>query len=277
VTEQENILRGIGFIGAGNMGSALVRGLVGSGKTSGITVTVFDVDRAKVSSLEKELGIRGVQRIQDVVSPETDVLVLAVKPQIMGTVIDSIKDEIRDDLVVLSIAAGISTSFILSHLKGPARVIRAMPNAAAMVGTSATALCKAGTADDADMAKAVEIFASVGTAVAVDEKLINPVTALASSGLAYIFVIMEALTDAGVRMGMDRPTARDLTVQTLLGAATMAAAGNPPFSELKDRITSPGGTTIVGLQVMERAGLRGVLMDVVEAATRRADELVPSK
>lgn len=270
-------MRGIGFIGAGNMGSALVRGLVGSGKTPGSSITVFDVDRAKVGSLAEELGTRAAEQIRDVIGPETDVVVLAVKPQIMGTVIDSIKDDIRDDLVLLSIAAGISTSFILSHLHGPSRVIRAMPNAAAMVGMSATALCKAGTADDADMAKAVDIFSSVGTAVAVDEKLINPVTALASSGLAYIFVIMEALTDAGVRMGMDRPTARDLTVQTLLGAATMAATGNPPFSELKDRITSPGGTTIVGLQVMERAGLRGVLMDVVEAAARRADELVPSK
>lgn len=270
-------MRGIGFIGAGNMGAALVRGLVGSGKTDASAISVFDVDDAKVLSLEKELGIRRAERIQGVVGPDADVLVLAVKPQIMGTVLDAVAEGIRDDLVVLSIAAGISTSFILSHLKRPARVIRAMPNAAAMVGMSATALCKAGTADDSDMDKALEIFSAVGTAVAVDEKLINPVTALASSGLAYIFVIMEALTDAGVRMGMDRPTARNLTVQTLMGAAAMAASGDPAFSELKDRITSPGGTTIVGLQVLERAGLRGTLMDVVEAATRRAEELVPSK
>lgn len=270
-------MKGIGFIGAGNMGSALVRGLVGSGGIAGHTISVFDVDRAKVLGLEKELGIRGVERLQDVVGADTDVLVLAVKPQIMGTVIDALAGRIHDELVVLSIAAGISTSFILTRLDKPARVIRAMPNAAAMVGMSATALCKAGTADDSDMEKALRIFSSVGTAVVVDEKLINLVTALASSGLAYIFVIMEALTDAGVRMGMDRPTARDLTVQTLLGAATMAASGNPPFSELKDRITSPGGTTIVGLQVLERAGLRGVLMDVVEAATRQAEVLAPSK
>lgn len=270
-------MKRIGFIGAGNMGSALVRGLVGSGKTPGSSISVFDVDRTKLGQLEQELGIRAVERIEEVVTAETDVLVLAVKPQIMGAVIDAVADHIHEHLVVLSIAAGISTSFILSRLKAPARVIRAMPNAAAMVGMSATALCKAGNADEKDMDKALEIFSAVGTAVAVEEKMINPVTALASSGLAYIFVIMEALTDAGVRMGMDRPTSRNLTVQTLLGAATMAESGDLSFSNLKDRITSPGGTTIVGLQVMERAGLRGVLMDVVEAATRRAEELVPSK
>ena len=154
-------------------------------------------------------------------------------------------------------------------------MIRAMPNAAAMVGYSATALCKAGLADEADLGTAMEIFSAIGTAVTVDEKMMNLVTGLSGSGPAYIFAIMEGLTDAAVLMGLDRPTARALTVQTVLGAATMASREAAHLGDLKDRITSPGGTTIAGLHVLERAGLRGVLMDVVAAATRRGDELEP--
>jgi pyrroline-5-carboxylate reductase len=151
-----------------------------------------------------------------------------------------------------------------------------MPNAAAMVGHSATALCKAGSADDNDLQVVQDLFQAFGSAVIVDEKLMNAVTALASSGLAYFFIIMEALTDAAVRVGMDRSTARQLTVQTTIGAAAMAYGG-APFSDLKDRITSPGGTTVAALQVMERAGIRGTIMDAVEAATRRGEEIAQQK
>jgi pyrroline-5-carboxylate reductase len=148
-----------------------------------------------------------------------------------------------------------------------------MPNAAAMVGASATALCKAGAADDADMATALELFEAVGKAVKVDEKLMNVVTALSGSGPGYIFPMMEALTDAAVLMGMDRPTARALTIQTFVGSAILAGSGDVSFSELKDRITSPAGTTIAGLHILEKAGLRGILMDAVKAATQRGEEL----
>jgi pyrroline-5-carboxylate reductase len=152
-----------------------------------------------------------------------------------------------------------------------------MPNAAAMVSAGATAVCKAGTADDKDLAAAVDLFNAVGSAVMVDEKMMNVVTALSGSGPGYLFIIMEALTDGAVLMGLDRPTARVLAVQTVLGAATMAASGNITFSELKDRITSPGGTTIAGLQVLESGGLRGLIMGAIEAATFRAEELQASK
>jgi len=256
------------------MGSALIRGLVQSKKTLPENVFVFDVDREKTRSLDK-LGIRSVNSVVETIRPGSAVLVLAVKPQIIARVLEAIGTAIHDELVVISIAAGISTKFILSRLKRQVRLIRAMPNAAAMVGKSATALCSAGTADETDLAKAGDLFSAFGDVVVVDEKMMNTVTALASSGLAYIFVIMEALTDAGVKMGLDRATARDLTVQTVLGAAHMAGSGKPAFSDLKDRITSPGGTTIAGLAVMERSGIRGVLMDTVEAATRRAAELEP--
>ena len=259
------------------MGYALIRGLVSSGKALPAMIRGFDIDSAKLQCAVKEFGIEAAPTLSDTVTPDTEIVILAVKPQIIGKVLESIAHQAHERLVVVSIAAGITTDFILSKLKRPARVIRAMPNAAAMVSAAATALCKAGAADDKDLAGAVDLFSAVGTAVPVDEKMMNAVTALSGSGPGYLFIIMEALTDGGVLMGLDRPTARTLAVRTVLGAATMAASGDIAFSELKDRITSPGGTTIVGLQVLESGGLRGLIMDAVEAATIRAEELQTSR
>ncbi len=266
-------MRSPSVIGTGNMGSALVRGLIRSGKMPADRVVVFDLDETRSQALKAELGVVAANSASSAITPDTDMAVLAVKPQQMGEVLDKIAGRVADTPVVVSIAAGISTEFILSRLDSRARVIRAMPNAAAMVGQSATAVCKAGGADDSDLQAARDLFTAFGRCVVVKEELMNVVTALSGSGPGYIFAMMEAFTDGAVRMGLDRPTARDLTIQTFAGAAAMAAQGNVPFSELKDRITSPGGTTIVGLQVMERSGLRGILMDAVEAATRRGEEL----
>ncbi len=260
-----------GFIGAGNMGAALIRGLVRSGRPAA-SIVVYDVDESRIERLRSE-GIQTASTAADTITPDTTMVVLAVKPQTIVKVLETIKDRIGDRPVVVSIAAGISTGLLLSGLNASARVIRVMPNAAAMVGRSASALCKGGAADDDDMAAALEMFRSVGVAVSVEEKMMNTVTALSGSGPGYLFAIMEAMTDGAVRMGLDRATARELTVQTFLGAAAMAAEGKS-FSELKDGITSPGGTTIAGLQVLERAGVRGAMMDVIQAATERGDELL---
>jgi len=270
-------LKKIAIIGTGNMGAALVRGLVQSGQCTGNRLVVFDADETKKRQLASEFGVEAASSAKDAVAADTDIVVLAVKPQLIGTVVDEIADFVRERPLVVSIAAGVSTEFILSKLPPAARVVRAMPNAAAMVGRSATVLCGAGAADDIDIQVALELFRAFGTARVVDEKMINVVTALASSGLAYLFVMMEALTDGGVLMGLDRPTARELVVQTFEGAAEMAAREQLSFGELKERITSPAGTTITGLQVMERAGLRGVLMDAIQAATHRGEELQPGK
>ncbi|MDQ7784173.1 MAG: pyrroline-5-carboxylate reductase [Desulfomonilaceae bacterium] len=268
-------MKKIAFIGAGNMGSALIRGLVNSNVAKAENIVVFDTDLGKVDALKHELGIRGAKDIAGAVNEGIDVVVLAVKPQVMDTVLEQVADRITDNHLMISLAAGVPTGFILSRLKKPARVVRTMPNAAAMSGQSATALCKAGTADEEDLRAAVNIFSAVGVAVPVEEKLMNVVTGLSGSGPAYIFAIMEGMTDAGVLLGLDRATARKLTVQTVLGAATMASTESVHLGELKDRITSPGGTTIAGLHVLERSGLGGILMDAVAAATRRGDELEP--
>ncbi|MBI5570639.1 MAG: pyrroline-5-carboxylate reductase [Desulfomonile tiedjei] len=266
-------MAGIAVIGAGNMGAALIRGLVESGKTAPEAICVFDVDESKSRAVESELGVRVAATAKDALAGDTKTLVLAVKPQVLGGLLDDIADAVQPGLIIVSIAAGIPTEFILSHLKGPARVIRAMPNAAAMVGASATAICKGGIADDSDLAEAEELFSAIGLAVPVPEKMMNVVTALSGSGPGYLFPIMEAFTDGAVLMGLDRATARALTVQTFIGAGAMAICSDVGFSGLKELITSPGGTTIAGLQVLERGGLRGILMDAVAAATRRAEEL----
>jgi len=263
----------LGIIGAGNMGSAIIRGLVQSGKRSPGSVRVFDVDSEKISALSGELGITSASSLQETISHEDTVLVLAVKPQIMDKVLAGLAGCLTENALVISIAAGISTSFISSRLGERMRVVRAMPNAAAVVGRSVTALSGGQSATEQDLQTAAGIFSAIGNVVAVDESIMNAVTALSSSGLGYLFVIMEALTDAGVKVGLDRKTARDLTVFTLGGAAAMAGSLDKSFCELKDIITSPGGTTIAGLQVIERAGLRGTLIDAVEAATLRARDL----
>ncbi len=255
------------------MGSALVRGLVRAGGVSPQSITIFDADAEKARGFAAEFGLRSAESGRDAITAETELLVLAVKPQILGGVVGGLADLISDRPVVVSIAAGTSTGFILSFLGPDARVIRAMPNAAAMVGRSVTAICKAGLADDDDLERARELFSAFGSVVVVEEKMMNVVTAISGSGPGYLFALMEAMTDGGVLMGLDRPTARELTVRTFAGAAALAAADTTSFSELKDRVTSPGGTTIAGLQALEEAGMRGALMDVIEAATKRGDEL----
>lgn len=260
-------------IGAGAMGSALVRGLVRSGRFLGVDIVVCDVDADKTRSLQEAASCKVVSVPEDAVTDDSQVVIIAVKPQDVPTVLSRISPKVHGEPLMISIAAGLSTGFLLERLPTGTRVIRAMPNAGAMVGMSATGLCKGGAADEDDLRTAVEIFGACGTVSIVPEKNMNAVTALSGSGPGYLFLLMEALTDAGVAQGLDRITARTLTVQTCMAAAEMAARGNEPFSLLKDRITSPGGTTIAGLQVMERRGVRGILMDAIQAATARGFEL----
>ncbi len=262
----------ISVIGVGNMGSAIVKGLVRSSVTIPENIRIFDPDASKMATLQSELGVVISDSIKAAVGGPERVILIAVKPQIINGVLDSMAGLVQSNTVVISIAAGISTTQLLERLGNDKRVIRAMPNAAAMIGHSATAICKAGMADYKDVEVATGLFNAVGSTVYVDEKNINAVTALSGSGPGYLFVIMEAMTDAGVLMGLPRDVARELTVHTVYGSACMAQQGKS-FSDLKDMITSPGGTTIHGLKVMERAGVRGVLMETVAAAAYRADEL----
>ncbi len=260
------------IIGVGNMGAAIVRGLILSSVMEPDNVIIFDPDKDKMARLNSEFGVAVSDSLNSVVGHDIGVILVAVKPQIIFGVLDSLSSLLRQDSLVISIAAGISTSQLITRMGNDKRVIRAMPNAAAMVGQSATALCKGGAANDEDLETAKELFNAVGSTVCVDEKALNAVTALSGGGPGYLFAVMEAMSDAGVLLGLPRDVARKLTVQTFSGAAAMAAQGKS-FSDLKDMITSPGGTTISGLKIMEKAGTRGVFMETIAAAACRADDL----
>lgn len=264
----------ISILGAGAMGSAIIRGLIESGEGDASRISVYDIDKARLDSISSECGVRSVQDLSELISSKTEILLLAIKPQNMELALAQLIPSVSDKILVISIAAGVSSSFLLSKLGENIRLIRSMPNAAAMVRQSATALCKAGKASEDDVKTAVEFFSCIGQVVVVEEKFMNAVTALSGSGPGYIFPIMEALSDGGVLAGLSREVATKLTIQTLIGAATMALDSGTSFSHLKNQITSPAGTTISGLRVMERAGIRGVFMDVIEAAKKRADELM---
>lgn len=267
-------MRKISIMGAGAMGSAIIRGLLESGKAQASQIVVFDVSSSRLDYVAKEFMVACVSETSQLVDENTDVLLLAIKPQNMDEALGALKNLVSNRMIIISIAAGVHSSHIISRLGEDIRLIRSMPNAAAMVRKSATAICKAGNASDEDIEAAVDFFSAIGEVVVVQEKFMNAVTALSGSGPGYMFAIMEALCDGGVLSGLSRDVSRKLVLQTVIGSASMAQEQGAEFSALKDKITSPGGTTIYGLKVIERAGTRGILIDAVDAAKKRADELM---
>lgn len=262
----------IGFIGGGNMGEALIRGFISASKFRAEKVSVYDVSRSRTEYLVKEFGIRGCASIGEV-AESSEIVVLSVKPQVISGVLDTLKLHLSHKPLVISIAAGIALSKIEGRLPEGTAVIRVMPNAAALVQQAASALSRGKAVSDEQMEIGLELFGAVGKGVEVEEKMMDAVTGLSGSAPAYVLLVIEALIDGGVLMGLPRQTARDLVVQTFIGTSALLAATGKHPAELKDTITSPGGTTIQGLQVLESCSVRGALIDCVEAATRRSAEL----
>jgi len=261
----------IGFIGTGNMAEALVRGLVKAGVAEKAQILGSDPREERCAEMMDRYGVRVVTDNVEV-AREADILVLSVKPQVMTKVLDQVGPHIRPHALVVSIAAGVPIAVVESRLP-QARVIRTMPNTPALVGAGATAIAAGGHATAEDLKAARQIFDSVGITVVLDESLMDAVTGLSGSGPAYIFLIIEALSDAGVKVGLSRHTAQTLAAQTVLGSARLLIETNEHPGRLKDMVTSPGGTAIAGLHTLEAGGLRTTLMDAVEAATRRSREL----
>jgi pyrroline-5-carboxylate reductase len=201
------------------------------------------------------------------------IVVLAVKPQILSRVLDEVADAIAPDALVISIAAGIPVSAIQGRLASGTRVVRAMPNTPALVDAAATAIAGGEHARESDLADAKRIFDAIGLTVILEESQLDAVTGLSGSGPAYVFLILEALSDAGVKVGLSRRTSQLLAAQTLLGSAKLLLETNEHPGRLKDMVTSPGGTAITGLHTLENGGVRTTLMNAVEAATRRSREL----
>jgi pyrroline-5-carboxylate reductase len=261
----------IGFIGTGNMAEALIRGLLHAGVAEKEQVVGSDPREERCAEMADRYGIRAVGDNLEVAS-QADILVLSVKPQVMAKVLDQVGKQIHPRALVISIAAGIPLSAIESKLP-QARVIRTMPNTPALVGAAATAIAAGGHATEDDIRAARRIFDSVGTTIVLEEAQMDAVTGLSGSGPAYIFLVIEALSDAGVKVGLSRYNAQALAAQTVLGSAKLLIETNEHPGRLKDMVTSPGGTAIAGLHTLEAGGLRTTLMDAVEAATRRSREL----
>lgn len=261
----------ISFVGGGRMAEALISGVLSSKGCQADQVYVADPDTVRLDHLKRRYGIQiGLTNHEAAVSGE--VVVLAVKPQITAEVLKEIGDVLGQRLVI-SVIAGVRLGRILEACGPQARVIRAMPNTPATVGEGMTALAIGPGVGENDVACARRIFESVGRVVRLDERFMDAVTGLSGSGPAYVFLMIEAMADGGVKMGLPRETASLLAAQTVLGAARMVLETRQHPASLKDQVASPGGTTIAGLHRLEQGGLRGLLIDAVEAATKRSQEL----
>jgi pyrroline-5-carboxylate reductase len=262
----------VGLIGTGKMASALAKGWVESGWLKAEFITGTDVLPAAREQFGKHTGCKTAASVAEVVN-QSEVLVLAVKPQHMGGVLDEMRKLIEDQHLIVSIAAGVTIATISQALGGNRRLIRVMPNTPALVGAGASAFALGGTATSEDAQLVEHMLSTVGLAVQVPEGLLDAVTGLSGSGPAYVYQIIEALSDGGVRVGLPRDIATRLAAQTVLGAARMVLETGEHPGALKDAVTSPGGTTIAGLHAMEAGGVRGHLINAVVAATERSREL----
>jgi pyrroline-5-carboxylate reductase len=259
----------LAVIGAGSLGRAIVRGLLTEGVVAPERVVVTTRRPERAVEAAAELGV-GTAADNRTAVEDADVVLLAVKPQIMQSVVTGLSLGGR---LVISVAAGVRTDQIEAWAPPDTRVVRAMPNTPVQCGAAATAIAPGSWATDADVDRTEAWFRSVGRTVRVEEGHLDAVTGLSGSGPAYVFLILEALSDAGVKVGLSREVAQELAAQTLLGAAQMLIETGEHPGRLKDRVTSPGGTAIAGLHVLEAGGLRTTLMNAVEAATARAREL----
>jgi pyrroline-5-carboxylate reductase len=261
----------VGFIGTGNMAEALIRGLVRAGVVDSQQIIGSEPRAERRGELEQKYRISTTDNNREV-ARRADILVLSIKPQVMLLVLDEIAVDVKQGALVISIAAGIPIAVIENRLPGR-RVVRTMPNTPALVDAGATAVAAGGHATSADLDAARRIFDSVGLTIVLDEYLMDAVTGLSGSGPAYMFLIIEALSDAGVKVGLSRYHAQALAAQTVLGAAKLLIETKEHPGQLKDMVTSPGGTAIAGLHTLEEGGMRTTLMNAVEVATRRSREL----
>ena len=260
------------FIGGGNMGEALIKGLCSGLNVNPQHIIATDVIPERRSYMHATYGITASGDNRQAVK-ESDVIVLAVKPQVMSDVLEEIAPVIDGEKLVISIAAGITLQTLQRALGDSRRVVRVMPNTPALVLTGAAGISPGSAATPQDVALVERIFNAVGRAVVVSDEMMDVVTGLSGSGPAFIFALIEGLSDGGVLMGLARPVATLLAAQTVLGAAKMVLETGKHPGELKDMVTSPAGTTIAGMHALESGGLRGLMMEAVRRATERSAAL----
>ena len=263
----------IGFIGSGNMGEALVSGLVSSKATRPENIICSDISSETRKEIQEKYGVLTTSSNIEVCE-KSEIIIYATKPQILGAVLKETAPALDKSKLVISIAAGVPLAAIAAGLKKELRLIRSMPNICAFVKESATAVCAGQFVQEGDVELARAVFDSVGKTVFIQENiLMDAFTGLSGSGPAYIFTVVDAMADAGVKMGLSRKDSLFLSTQTVLGAARLLLESQEHPGQLKDRVASPGGTAIAGIHTLEQGGLRTTLINAVESATKRSMEL----
>jgi pyrroline-5-carboxylate reductase len=254
------------------MATALARGWLAAGLVTPSTCRASDPFPDSRTRFTQQTGCPATDDKREIVA-SSDVLILAVKPQTLPGLHDEIRNQVSDKHLIVSIAAGVTLKKLADGLGGFSRLVRVMPNTPCLLGATAAGFAAGPGAKPEDVALVERLFNSVGKAFAVPEPLLDAVTGLSGSGPAFVYVMIEALADGGVRMGLPRDVALALAAQTVLGSARMVLETGQHPGQLKDAVTSPGGTTIAGLHALERGGFRAAVIDAVEAATKRATEL----
>jgi pyrroline-5-carboxylate reductase len=263
----------IGFIGSGNMGEALVSGLVLSKASKPENIICSDISEDLLAEIKEKYGVQTTTDNLEVVE-KAEIIVYATKPQILGDVLKETAPALDKSKLVISIAAGVPLAAIAAGLDKELRLIRSMPNICAFVKESATAIAAGEFVLEGDVEFAKAIFDSVGETVFIQENvLMDAFTGLSGSGPAYIFTIVDAMADAGVKMGLSRKDSLFLSTQTVLGAAKLLLESKEHPGQLKDRVASPGGTAIAGIHTLEQGGLRTTMINAIESATKRSKEL----
>ncbi len=260
------------LIGGGNMGTALLRGILKAKLTPPKQITVVDVHQGRLAELKKAYKIHTDSKAEPHVA-EAAVIILAIKPQTLNEVLDQIREAVKPEQLIISIIAGVESTYIRDRIGKKNPVIRVMPNIAATVDAAASALAGCPPATDEHFRIAEAIFGAVGEVVKVDEHHLDAVTGLSGSGPAYIYMVIEALCDGGVKMGLPRDVAMKLATQTVFGAAKLVRDTGAHPATLKDQVTTPGGTTIAAVHELEERGLRAMLISAVVTATERSREL----
>lgn len=259
----------IGCIGTGNMGTAIISNL--SKNMNAANLICFDIESIKIEDLKTRFGINSAASVKDM-AKKSDIIIIAVKPDTISSVLKDLKEHVKEKTII-SIAAGITIESIKKALKEPKSVIRVMPNTPALIGHGMSVISSDIDTDEKEIQKAEQIFSFMGRILVLPEKLMDAVTAVSGCGPAYGFTLIQAMTDGGVKQGIPRNKALVLSAQTIMGAAQMVLKNEEDPITLRGKVTSPGGSTIEAVHVLEKAGFSGIIMDAIEAAKNKTTEL----
>lgn len=263
----------LAFIGAGSMAESILTGLLGKSEVKPNQISIINrSDQVRLELLSKKFGLDRESHLRQKIY-ESDIIFLAVKPKDMHEVMQEWGRRFRSGQLLISVVAGIPTSFIENRLTEQVKVIRVMPNTSCTVGLSATAICRGKWVTDRELELAHHIFSSIGSVKVVDEEMMDAVTGLSGSGPAYVYYLVESLESAGIHAGLESATARHLAIQTLLGATEMLLRTGKEAAQLRQEVTSPGGTTMAGLEVLNQYRFREALVEAVFRAAERSKEM----